>query len=438
MFLYAVTASGVKKGLGPLNNQSKTFCMHPFTGLATREDGAVKVCCRSAPIGFIQDNTLEEIWNGDAMREVRKQVLCGERPDVCKPCFDLEDQGVESLRQRHINGIIPEARITLYPNALDTLQEDYTMPFEFPTMEIKLNNLCNLKCRMCHPMDSTSWNDWDQVESFYKKENNYLVPVIDVLGLKRSRYLCPFEDTDNWWASFEKLLPHFRRVEFAGGEPLMDPQHYKILDMLKPYGKNIELKYATNGTTLGLKGGRTIHDYWPHFRSVAVNVSIDGIHSVYEHIRSNSSFATVEENVKIFKSIPNVSRVVGAFTAQAGNILQAAECIDYFINTMGIVFYSHRVSYPNCLSAQVLPRELKDLAISRLQEVGLKVDQWPAIKENQLLQKVTHQQIKDNINYLQAKDQYNLWPDFLEFNQRLDLSRNQNLFDAVPEFKPYV
>jgi sulfatase maturation enzyme AslB (radical SAM superfamily) len=412
--------------------------MHPFTGLATREDGAVKVCCRSAPIGFIQDNTLEEIWNGDAMREVRKQVLCGERPDVCKPCFDLEDQGVESLRQRHINGIIPEARITLYPNALDTLQEDYTMPFEFPTMEIKLNNLCNLKCRMCHPMDSTSWNDWDQVESFYKKENNYLVPVIDVLGLKRSRYLCPFEDTDNWWASFEKLLPHFRRVEFAGGEPLMDPQHYKILDMLKPYGKNIELKYATNGTTLGLKGGRTIHDYWPHFRSVAVNVSIDGIHSVYEHIRSNSSFATVEENVKIFKSIPNVSRVVGAFTAQAGNILQAAECIDYFINTMGIVFYSHRVSYPNCLSAQVLPRELKDLAISRLQEVSLKVDQWPAIKENQLLQKVTHQQIKDNINYLQAKDQYNLWPDFLEFNQRLDLSRNQNLFDAVPEFKPYV
>jgi len=105
---------------------------------------------------------------------------------------------------------------------------------------------------------------------------------------------------------------------------------------------------------------------------------------------------------------------------------------------MGIVFYSHRVSYPNCLSAQVLPRELKDLAVSRLQEVGLKVDQWPAVKENPLLQKVTHQQIKDNINYLQAKDQYNLWPDFLEFNQRLDLSRNQNLFDAVPEFKPYV
>ena len=412
--------------------------MHPFTGLATREDGAVKVCCRSAPIGFIQDASLEEIWNNDTMREVRRQVLNGDRPEVCRPCFDLEDQGVESLRQRHINGVIPEARINLYPNALQQLREDYTMPFEFPTMEIKLNNLCNLKCRMCHPMDSTSWNDWKEVKEFYTKENNYLVPVINKLGLETSKYLCPFEDTDNWWTSFEKLLPHFRRVEFAGGEPLMDPQHYKILDMLKPYAKNIEIKYATNGTTLGISKGRTIHDYWPYFKSVAVNVSIDGIHDVYNYIRTNSNFAEVERNIKEIKAIPNVSRVVGAFTAQAGNILQAAECIDYFINTMGIVFYSHRVSYPNCLSAQVLPQELKELAISRLESVSQKIFTFPNIEKYPILEKITQQQIKDNINYLRAKDQHHLWPDFLEFNRKLDATRNQRLLDAVPEFKNYV
>ena len=125
-----------------MNNNSKTFCLHPFTGLATREDGAVKVCCRSQPIGWIQDDTLENIWNGPQIREVRRQVLCGERPEVCKPCFDLEDQGVESLRQRHIKNTIPESRVNLYPNALAALRDDYTMPFEFPTMEIKLNNLC--------------------------------------------------------------------------------------------------------------------------------------------------------------------------------------------------------------------------------------------------------------------------------------------------------
>ena len=408
--------------------------MHPFTGLATREDGAVKICCRSAPIGFIQNNTLEEIWNNDTIRLVRKQVLNGGRPEVCKPCFDLEDQGVESLRQRHINGVIPEARINLYPNT--PLQE--IMPFEFPTIEIKLNNLCNLKCRMCNPLDSTNWTDWDKVVPFYKKENNFLVPTIESLVNKPGKYIGAFDDTDNWWASFEKLLPHFRRVEFAGGEPLMDPQHYKILDMLKPYGKNIEIKYATNGTTIGISKGRTIHDYWPHFRSVAVNVSLDGIHDVYNYIRGNGDFSQVEANIKEIQKIPNVSRVVGAFTAQAGNILQAAECIDYFINHMNIVFYSHRVSYPNCLSAQVLPQELKDLAVSRLEAVRERLFTFDNIKKSTLLEKVTQQQIKDNINYLKAKDQHHLWSDFLEFNRQLDATRNQSLLKVVPEFKPYA
>jgi sulfatase maturation enzyme AslB (radical SAM superfamily) len=372
------------------------------------------------------------------MRDVRKKILCGERPEVCKPCFDLEDQGVESLRQRHIKNAIPESRINLYPNALDALRDDYTMPFELPTMEIKLNNLCNLKCRMCNPLDSTSWNDWEEVKPFYEKEGNYLVKTVDRLVNKPGKYIGPFDDTDKWWESFEKLLPHFRRVEFAGGEPLMDPQHYKILDMLKPYAKNIEIKYATNGTTLGIKGGRTIHDYWPYFKSVAVNVSIDGIHDVYNYIRSNGDFNLVEQNIKEIQTIPNVNRVVGAFTAQAGNILQAAECIDYFLNEMGIVFYSHRVSYPNVLSAQVLPQQLKDEAIKRLEAVDRALWAFDIVQKHPILEQITQQQIKDNINYLRAKDQSHLWPDFIEFNRRLDSTRNQDLFKVVPEFKNYV
>ena len=411
--------------------------MHPFTGLATREDGAVKICCRSQPIGWIQDDSLENIWNNSQMREVRKKVLCGERHEACRPCFDLEDQGVESLRQRHIKDTIPESRINLYPNALDTLTEEYTMPFEFPTMEIKLNNLCNLKCRMCHPMDSTSWNDWQEVEPFYQKEGNFLPEKIANLNLKRKPYLDSFDDTDNWWDSFEKLLPHFRRVEFAGGEPLMDPQHYRILDMLKPYGKNIEIKYATNGTTLGISQGRTIHDYWPHFRSVAVNVSLDGIHDVYNYIRGNGDFNVVEENIREIQRIPNVSRVVGAFTAQAGNILQAADCVDYFINKMNIVFYSHRVSYPNCLSAQVLPRELKDIAIKRLEEIKLRVPNFENVKKHPILKQITLQQIQDNINYMNSKDQSHMFKDFIKFNLQLDKSRNQSLFNVMPELMEF-
>jgi MoaA/NifB/PqqE/SkfB family radical SAM enzyme len=412
--------------------------MHPFTGLATREDGAIKVCCRSHPIGNIQENSLEEIWNGDTMKRIRKQVLGGNRPKECEPCFSLEDQGVESLRLRHIKGIIPEARIKLYPRALESMNKDFEMPFEIPTMEIKLNNLCNLKCRMCNPTDSTSWNDWGQVEEFYDKEKNYIADNVRKLNLVKKPYLDTFEDNPNWWDSFEKNLPYFRRVEFAGGEPLMDPQHYRILDMLKPYGANIEIKYATNGTTLGISKGRTVHDYWTHFRSVAVNVSIDGIGPVYEYIRGNGNWSEVVQNIQIIKAIPNINRVVGAVAVQVSNVLTLDKMIKTFLDELGIVFYTNMVNYPNVLSAQVLPNELKALAVTKLKAVRELVPDFKYVKENPILLGITLGQIDGVINYILAKDQSNLWPDCVEFNRRLDVTRNQSFTEVTPEFKPYV
>jgi sulfatase maturation enzyme AslB (radical SAM superfamily) len=413
--------------------QSPTFCMHPFTGLATREDGAVKACCRSHPVGFIQEDTLEGIWNNDTMQRIRQQVLSGERPAECAPCFSLEDQGVESLRQRHIKGEIPEARINLYPNTI--LQE--IMPFEFPTMEIKMNNLCNLKCRMCNPMDSTSWNDWQEVEEHYIKEDNFLVKKINDLNLKNKPFLDSFVDTDNWWASFEKLLPYFRRVEFAGGEPLMDPTHYKILDMLAPYGDNIEIKYATNLTILG-KSNRTVWQYWPKFKSVAVNVSIDGIGDSYEYVRGNASWAELISNIKQVQTIPNVSRIVGAVAVQVSNVLILDKMIELFLNDLGIVFYTNMVQYPNVLSAQVIPNELKSLAVIKLKAVRELVPTFKLVKEHPMLEALTYKQIDGIINFILAKDNTHLWNDCIEYNRRLDVTREQSFFDVTPEFKPYV
>lgn len=407
--------------------------MHPFTGLATREDGAICACCRSHPVGFIDKQSLEEIWNNDTMQRIRRQVLNNERPPECEPCFNLEDQGVESLRMRHIAGKIPEARINLYPNT--PLQE--IMPFEIPTMELKLNNLCNLKCRMCHPMDSTSWNDWSEVKEFYKNENNIMYAIVEEHNLENKPHLDKFQDNPEWWNSLEKLLPHFRRVEFAGGEPLMDPQHYRILNMLSEYGNQIEIKYATNLSMLG-KGSRNIYEYWPKFKSVAVNVSIDGIGNSYEYIRGNADWDTMISNIKEIQTITNISRIVGAVTVQVSNILVLDKMIEYFLDDLCIVFHTHRVEYPKLLSAQVLPRELKDLAITRLENVKGKVKDFKMVEKYPQLLQYTLGQIQDNINYLNARDQSDKWQDCVEFNRRLDKTRNQSFTNVTPEFKDYV
>ena len=201
--------------------------------------------------------------------------------------------------------------------------------------------------------------------------------------------------------------------------------------MLAPYGDNIELKYATNGTVTGIKGGRTIHDYWPKFKKVSVNVSIDGLYDVYSHIRGNGDFAQVEENVKVFQSFPNVDYVVGACTVQAGNIMQLPEIIDYFLNKMGIVFYSHRVNYPNVLSAQCLPVRYKEVVIKQLEELLKNVSNWKCMDQHPQLLPMTIQQIQDNINFLQARDLSDKWKQTLEFNHRLDKSRDQQRFEDV-------
>jgi len=411
--------------------------MHPFTGLATREDGAIKVCCRSHTIGNIQDNTLEEIWNNESMKRIRKQVLTGYRPSECEPCFRLEDQGVESLRQRHINGSIPEARIKLYPNAVHSMNKDFTMPFEIPTIELKLNNLCNLKCRMCNPTDSTSWNDWNEVEEFYSKEDNYLVKNIQALKLMESPYLDKFTDNPQWWSSFEKLLPYFRRVEFAGGEPLTDPTHYSILEMLQPYAKDIEIKYATNLTSLG-KGNRNIFEYWPAFKSVAVNVSIDGLEDSYEYIRGNADWNELIANIKEIQKIPNVSRIVGAVAVQVSNIMILDKMIKYFLDELGIVFYTNMVNYPNVLSSQVLPEHLKEQATINLNFAKMHIEDYKLVKQHPMLLDLTLKQIDGIINYMWAQDQSSKWPDCIEFNRRLDATRNQNFFDVTPDFNDYV
>jgi MoaA/NifB/PqqE/SkfB family radical SAM enzyme len=341
------------------------------------------------------------------------------------------------LRQRHVSGVIPEARINLYPDALNALKDDYTMPFEIPTMELKLNNLCNLKCRMCHPGDSTSWNDWSEIKDFYKDEGRVIYQLVKDHNLENKPLLDKFEDNPNWWTSLEKNLPYFRRVEFAGGEPLMDPQHYRILDMLAPYGDQIEIKYATNLTTLG-KNNRTIWEYWPKFKSVAVNVSIDGIGDSYEYIRGNASWAELINNIKQIQTIPNISRIVGAVAVQASNVLILDKMIEYFLNDLGIVFYTNMVKYPNVLSVQVLPLDLKELAIKRLEVAKLRVPTYKYVNEHPILLDLTLGQIQGVINFLRASDESHLWEGCIEFNHRLDKTRNQTFEHVTPEFKEYV
>ena len=155
----------------------KTFCPLPWIHLATRPNGDVRVCCTANASGAgktddkevglvkqdginmnLRDHTIEEVWNSEQMRNTRLQMLNDEIPSSCKKCFEEEAKGIKSKRNWETE--VWNERIDVQ-EIVDQTQEDGTLPVNIPYFDLRLGNLCNLKCIMCSPHDSSKWvKDW--------------------------------------------------------------------------------------------------------------------------------------------------------------------------------------------------------------------------------------------------------------------------------------
>ena len=340
-------------------------------------------------------NNPSALHNTEFKKAQRQRMLRGERPEECSYCWRVEATG--NLSDRHYRSGEPWA--AEHYDKIKT-EDPLTWNVNPAYVEVNFSNVCNLQCSYCSPQFSSAWQKEINEHGAYPTSNRHNDPTYFTGDRKPipNRENNPYVDA--FWRWWPELYPNLKHFRMTGGEPLMDPQHYRILDMLAPYGHQIEIKYATNGTTLGIKGGRNVHEYWPKFRSVAVNVSIDGIGPVYNYIRGNGDWNAVVQNVQEIKAIPNVSRVVGAVAVQVSNVLILDKMIEYFLDELGIVFYTNMVKYPNVLSVQVLPDYLKGLAIQRLEFVRDRVPTFKYVKENPLLLNITLGQINGIINFI--------------------------------------
>jgi len=70
---------------------AKTYCAYPFNSLHVWSNGDVTPCCtffgKALVIGNVKDRTLKEIWNGDEIKAIRRQLLSGEVNPVCFACL---------------------------------------------------------------------------------------------------------------------------------------------------------------------------------------------------------------------------------------------------------------------------------------------------------------------------------------------------------------
>ena len=288
-------------------SDKKNLCMLPWVHLHTWPNGTVYPCCvtpMNYKAGNLNDNTLEEVYNSDLMKEIRVKMINEERHDACSRCWLQEDQGGMSMRHR------ANKSWTEYEYMIDDTKEDGTVEeMKLPYWDFRFSNICNFKCRSCGPQLSTGW--YTDVKKISVIETGKPTLPDDI----------PKGNKFDLW---EQIEPHFESVEeiyFAGGEPLIMEEHYKILKALVDIGKakEVRLIYNTNFTKLSYKKLNVL-DLWPEFEDVSVGASLDAMGPRAELIRNGTVWKDIEKNREdMLKKCPQVdfyvSATLSAFTA---------------------------------------------------------------------------------------------------------------------------
>jgi MoaA/NifB/PqqE/SkfB family radical SAM enzyme len=400
-----------------LLTKSPTFCMYPWIHLHAYPTGAAYPCCQAEmayPVGDCRNNSLEEIWNGDPMKQIRQKMLTDRPVSACTRCYEQENSGFFSGRQsanKHHGHHI---------NTVAETQPDGTLDkFALTYWDIRFSNLCNLSCRSCGHIFSSSWYA-DQVKLAGKEwqEKN---KVLNYAGRT---------ETDIW----EQLVPHLDYVEqiyFAGGEPLMMKEHYNILDELERRGRfDVRLIYNTNFTHVKLKD-RLVFDYWKKFDSVAVGASLDAMGPRAEYIRKGTDWDQIEHNrEQMLKICPEVD----FYISPTLSIMNAWHLPDFHRNWIDKGYIR-----PQDLNVNILqdPTHYRiDIAPPKYkQRLRLKFEEhieW--LRPLDQLRRATVG-FESAINFMLGTDNTVLLSKFWKKTHELDAIRKENILEVIPELE---
>jgi MoaA/NifB/PqqE/SkfB family radical SAM enzyme len=429
--------------------KSKTFCPLPWIHLATRPNGDVRLCCTSnaSGAGVTDDKTIglvksqgqilnlttskiSDIWNSETLKTTRLQMLNDEIPLSCTKCFEEESKGITSKRQWET--IVWNERVNI-DTIVEKTQEDGSLPVSIPYFDLRLGNLCQLKCIMCSPHDSSSWiKDWKQQYPKYKtielKQDQGWDKTYDYTWYQKNSFL---ED-------MRSQAYNIRELYFAGGEPLLIPEHYKILEFMVETGaaKACVLRYNSNGLELPEK----LFELWKHFKQVKFNFSIDAVGEHNDYIRYPSKWRDVELNLHKLDNTPDNVIVNIACAVQLLNVLHITDLARWKIKSNfkkinlspfgGGLIGLHLVYFPSYLNVKVLPLELKKIAKSRI-EIFLQEYQHTDFVNSSY----GKQRWEGLIDYMMSEDWSSKLPGTIEYLETTDQTRNTDFRNTFKDLQ---
>jgi len=415
---------------------SKAFCMKPWVHLHVAHFGEVPLCCNAAwgdeyAMGYIDKQSFDQIWNGQLMRDFRLKMLNDEPNFRCERCYEQEKVGLHSPRI---------AVNSSYANKLDWALGTDALGFAPQakpiTWDIRITNLCNLKCRMCGHHSSSHWYDDAKALGLEKASQNEAV-------WHDTKVTHSPKDFNLLMQQLDFVIPDLDEIYFAGGEPLLMDEHYAILHKLIERGKtDVRLYYNTNFSQTTYKG-IDVFSLWLNFDRVEVFASLDDSGSRGELQRCGLSWRKVEENrQRMLQICPQVQFVISS-TITVFNVQHISDFHRDWVERGFICineFKPHVLMYPPQYSIRILPMKLKKRAEEKLNahiEWMIRyAEQHPeALSPKPAnLDSLIHE-IRGCIKFMNSKDDSHLIPKFREITSRLDNLRSENTRAVFPELE---
>lgn len=341
-------------------NLPKTICMLPWISIETSPIGTARPCCLA--IDEITDTSgnkydlnktdLQTIYNSQYMQNLRQQFRTGEKPKTCNRCWQEEEAGRASKR------IYSKIRLKEYADSVDYTNDT---PDQLWFVDLKLGNICNLKCRICGSWSSSKWA---------QEEINYIPNLKnkkDHLAYKFLQQGAWPRKTQTFWNNLRELLPNIKYFEFTGGEPFMIQEHFDLLQYAvdQGYANNIDIHYNTNGTQWP-----DAHELWSHFRRVDIAFSIDNVGARFEYERYGAKWSEVTENIQKFHELrdryPNKITTQVCMTVNIQNVYYLDELCNWINSQTFNDHYFNMLHDPKHMCISNLTTKAKQIVIDKL------------------------------------------------------------------------
>ena len=358
-----------------MNVPHDKFCVLPWVSLEASPIGTVRPCCLAEQ--ELVDNhgtkfnlaTAEfaQIQNSNNMRSLRQEFLAGRQPQTCRKCWREERAGRTSKRMHTLDRL-------KHMLSTETVWNLDAKPLMF--LDLKLGNICNLKCRICGSWSSSTFatEELAQLDKDQDKKSNHHYQMLRQGAWPR--------ENPTFWREIEQVSDQIQYIEFTGGEPFMIEEHFDLLRGLVDRGLAgaIEIHYNTNGT----QWPAMAEEIWRHFRHVEIAFSIDDVGARFEYQRTGAIWAEVETNIARFKQLrsrlANTSLQVCS-TVNVFNVYYLAELAEWNYNQGFDYVYWNMMHEAYYFSISTLPEEVKRAIATQLRTSGSESDAAPEFEQ---------------------------------------------------------